>query len=127
MQFSSVKGRQVSQCRATMKALVLSVLLGFALTISLANPINQQDAAPDDGSLRDVADDLESYNPERQVSLKGYVKFSFIKQLYKGPITTAKRDTSPCLDHFLHCPYSNILVPPFPFPSKFIIDILLST
>ena len=49
------------------------------------------------------------------------------KQLYKGPITTTKRDTSPCLDHFLHCPYSNILVPPFPFPSKFTIDILIST
>ena len=48
-----------------MKALVLSVLFGFVLTVSLANPINQQDAAPD--LLRDVADDLESYNPERQV------------------------------------------------------------
>ncbi|XP_044165988.1 pheromone-processing carboxypeptidase KEX1-like [Acropora millepora] len=47
-----------------MKALVLSVLFGFVLTVSLANPINQQDAAPD--SLRDVADDLESYNPERK-------------------------------------------------------------
>ena len=67
MQFSSVKGRQVSQCRTTMKALVLSVLFGFVLTVSLANSINEQDAAPDDGSLRDVADDLESYNPERQV------------------------------------------------------------
>ena len=67
MQFSSVKGRQVSQCRATIKALVLTVLLGFALTISLANPINQQDATPHDVSLRDVADDLESYNPERKV------------------------------------------------------------
>ena len=65
MQFSLVKGRQVSQCRATMRALVLTVLLGFSLTITLANPINQQDAAPDDDSLRDVADDLESYKPER--------------------------------------------------------------
>ena len=65
MQFSSVRGRQVSQRRGTMKALVLSVLFGFVLAVSLANPINQQDAAPD--SLRDVADDLESYNPERQV------------------------------------------------------------
>ena len=27
-----------------MKALVLSVLFGFVLTVSLANPINQQDA-----------------------------------------------------------------------------------
>ena len=50
-----------------MKALVLSVLFGFVLTVTLANPINKQDAAPDDDSLRDVADDLESYNPERQV------------------------------------------------------------
>ena len=48
-----------------MKAFVLAVLFGFVLTVSLANPINQQDAAPD--SLSDVADDLESYNPERQV------------------------------------------------------------
>ena len=48
-----------------MKAFVLSVLFGFVLTVSLANPINEEDAAPD--SLRDVADDLESYNPERQV------------------------------------------------------------
>ena len=52
-----------------MKALVLAVLFGFVLTVSLGNPINQQDAAPD--SLRDVADDLEPYNPERQVSLNG--------------------------------------------------------
>ena len=51
-----------------MKALILSVLFGFVLTVSLANPINQQDAAPD--LLRDVADDLESYNPERQVWLE---------------------------------------------------------
>ena len=56
MQFSSVKGRQVSQWRGTMKALVLSVLFGFVLTVSVANPINHQDAAPD--LLRDVADDL---------------------------------------------------------------------
>ena len=48
-----------------MKAFVLSVLFGFALTVSLSNPINEEDAAPD--SLRDVADELESYNPERQV------------------------------------------------------------
>ena len=67
MQFSSVKGRQVSQWRGTMKALVLLVLFGFVLTVSLANPINQQDAATD--SLRDVADESESYNPERQVWL----------------------------------------------------------
>ena len=46
-----------------MKALVLSVLFGFVLTVSLANPINKQDAARD--SLRDVANDSESYNPER--------------------------------------------------------------
>ena len=39
-----------------MKALVLSVLFGFVLTVSVANPINHQDAAPD--LLRDVADDL---------------------------------------------------------------------
>ena len=48
-----------------MKALVLSVLFGFVLTASLANPINQQDAAPHDDSLRDFADDLESFNLER--------------------------------------------------------------
>ena len=68
MQFSSVKGRQVSQWHGTMKALVFSVLFGLVLTVSLVNPINQQDAAPD--SSRDAADALESYNPERQVWLE---------------------------------------------------------
>ena len=48
-----------------MKALVLSVLFGFVLTVSLANHINQQDAAPHDDSLREAVDDLESFNPER--------------------------------------------------------------
>ena len=62
-----------------MKALVLSVLFGLVLTISVANPINQQDAAPD--SLRDAADDLESYNPERQVCLLNHViKVEFVAQ-----------------------------------------------